>query len=87
MRQEVLHGLGRRPCQRAGQPVGRADRGKYKERLPRVITDKDGVQWRSAKAIGPTGCALKLEGEDRCAKGGAIRSAASRPDRDGIDAN
>ena len=29
---------------------------KYKERLPRVTTDKDGVQWRtSAKATGSTG--------------------------------
>ena len=29
---------------------------KYRERLPRVITDKDGVQWRVSEGHRPTGC-------------------------------
>ena len=52
--EEVLHGLGRRPCQRAGRPVGRsASTPKYTERLPRIITDEHGVQWRYCEGYRP----------------------------------
>jgi len=29
---------------------------KYRERLPRVVTDKDGIQWRVSEGHRPTGC-------------------------------
>ena len=38
---------------------------KYRERLPRVITDKDGVQWRVSEGHRPDRLRLStLEGED-----------------------
>ena len=39
---------------------------KYRERLPRVITDKDGVQWRVSEGHRPDRLRLStLEGEDQ----------------------
>src|ERR1044072_1548153 len=47
---------------------------KYRERLPRVITDKDGVQWRVSEGHRPDRLRLStLEGEDQ------LRSKAGRP--------
>ena len=61
---------------------------KYKERLPRVITDKDGVQWRVSEGHRPDRLRLStLEGEDMARnKAGAdpIGRLADH-DRDGID--
>ena len=38
---------------------------KYHERLPRVVTDKDGVQWRMCEGYRPDRLRLStLEGED-----------------------
>ena len=61
---------------------------KYKERLPRVVTDKDGVQWRVSEGHRPDRLRLStLEGEDMARnKAGAdpIGRLADH-DRDGID--
>ncbi len=61
---------------------------KYRERLPRVITDKDGVQWRVSEGHRPDRLRLStLEGEDQ-----ARNKAGADPlgrladhDLDGID--
>src|SRR6476659_828762 len=61
---------------------------KYKDRLPRVITDKDGVQWRVSEGHRPDRLRLStLEGEDQ-----ARNKAGADPlgrladhDLDGID--
>jgi hypothetical protein len=46
---------------------------KYHDRLPRVVTDKDGVQWRVCEGYRPDRLRLStLEGEDRSA-GSACR--------------
>ena len=55
---------------------------KYRERLPRVITDKDGVQWRVSEGHRPDRLRLStLEGEDQLrAKAGADpRGSPRRP--------
>jgi predicted TIM-barrel fold metal-dependent hydrolase len=61
---------------------------KYRERLPRVITDKDGVQWRVSEGHRPDRLRLStLEGEDQARnKAGAdpIGRLADH-DLDGID--
>ena len=61
---------------------------KYRERLPRVITDKDGVQWRVSEGHRPDRLRLStLEGEDQLrAKAGADpRGRLADHDLDGID--
>jgi predicted TIM-barrel fold metal-dependent hydrolase len=61
---------------------------KYRERLPRVITDKDGVQWRVSEGHRPDRLRISnLEGED-AARNKAGATAAGRladHDADGID--
>jgi predicted TIM-barrel fold metal-dependent hydrolase len=61
---------------------------KYHERLPRVITDKDGVQWRVSEGHRPDRLRLStLEGED-AARNKAGAEPAGRiadHDMDGID--
>ncbi len=61
---------------------------KYRERLPRVITDKDGVQWRVSEGHRPDRLRITaMEGED-AARNKAGASAAGRiadHDDDGID--
>ncbi len=61
---------------------------KYRERLPRVITDKDGVQWRVSEGHRPDRLRLStLEGEDQLrAKAGADPlGRLADHDLDGID--
>jgi predicted TIM-barrel fold metal-dependent hydrolase len=61
---------------------------KYRERLPRVITDKDGVQWRVSEGHRPDRLRIsQMEGED-AARNKAGATAAGRigdHDHDGID--
>jgi predicted TIM-barrel fold metal-dependent hydrolase len=66
----------------------RMDR-KYRDRLPRIITDDRGVQWRVSEGHRPDRLRLGgLEGEDQVrAKAGADpRERLRDQDRDGIDA-
>jgi predicted TIM-barrel fold metal-dependent hydrolase len=63
--------------------------GKYRDRLPRVVTDDQGVQWRVSEGHRPDRLRLgELEGEDQTrAKAGADpRERLRDHDRDGIDA-
>lgn len=67
-----------------------ADRidAKYRERLPRVITDEKGVQWRISEGYRPDRLRVgELEGEDQTrAKAGATPEERLRDHaRDGID--
>src|SRR4029079_13176279 len=67
--------------------VERIDK-QYKDRLPRVITDKDGVQWRVSEGHRPDRLRLStLEGEDQArAKAGADPLERLKDhDLDGID--
>src|SRR5262245_63308540 len=60
---------------------------KYKERLPRVITDKDGVQWRVSECHRPDRLRVStLEGEDQACKkaGAASRGRLADEDVDGL---
>ena len=62
---------------------------KYKDRLPRVITDENGVQWRITEGHRPDRLRLStLEGEDlvRAQAGADPELRLSDMDRDGIDA-
>jgi predicted TIM-barrel fold metal-dependent hydrolase len=75
----------------ANEPVDlwlkRMDR-KYHERLPHVITDKDGVQWRVSEGHRPDRLRLSsLEGEDavRNKAGADVQGRLLDHDRDGID--
>ncbi|MBI3199280.1 MAG: amidohydrolase, partial [Rhodospirillales bacterium] len=61
---------------------------KYHERLPRVVTDKDGVQWRYCEGYRPDRLRLStLEGEDmaRNKAGADPLGRLADHDRDGID--
>ena len=61
---------------------------KYRERLPRVITDKDGVQWRVSEGHRPDRLRLStLEGEDqpRNKAGADPLGRLADHDLDGID--
>src|SRR5215467_13235539 len=61
---------------------------KYRERLPRVITDKDGVQWRVSEGHRPDRLRLStLEGEDmaRNKAGAEPLGRLADHDLDGID--
>ncbi|HEY4165235.1 MAG TPA: amidohydrolase family protein, partial [Reyranella sp.] len=61
---------------------------QYKERLPRVITDKDGVQWRVSEGHRPDRLRLStLEGEDmaRNKAGAEPLGRLADHDLDGID--
>ena len=61
---------------------------KYRERLPRVITDKDGVQWRVSEGHRPDRLRLStLEGEDqlRSKAGAEPLGRLADHDLDGID--
>ena len=63
---------------------------QYKERLPRVVTDEHGVQWRVCEGYRPDRLRLsELEGEDLLrSKAGADPLDRLRDmDRDGIDAS
>ena len=56
---------------------------KYKERLPRVITDKDGVQWRVSEGHRPDRLRLStLSGRSCCAR--RIGATHRKPPRRGI---
>ena len=62
---------------------------KYKDRLPRVITDENGVQWRISEGHRPDRLRLSnLEGEDlvRAQAGADPEQRLQDMDRDGIDA-
>jgi predicted TIM-barrel fold metal-dependent hydrolase len=61
---------------------------KYHERLPRVVTDKDGAQWRYCEGYRPDRLRLStLEGEDmaRNKAGAEPLGRLADHDRDGID--
>src|SRR5260370_1855418 len=61
---------------------------KYRERLPRVVTDKDGVQWRVSEGHRPDRLRLStLEGEDmaRNKAGADPLGRLADHDLDGID--
>lgn len=63
--------------------------GKYRDRLPRIVTDDKGVQWRVSEGHRPDRLRLsELEGEDQArAKAGADpRERLRDQERDGIDA-
>jgi predicted TIM-barrel fold metal-dependent hydrolase len=63
---------------------------KYLDRLPRVITDEHGVQWRVAEGYRPDRLRLtELEGEDllRSKAGADPEERLADMDRDGIDAS
>ena len=62
---------------------------KYKDRLPRVITDENGVQWRVSEGHRPDRLRLSnLEGEDlvRAQAGADPEARLQDMERDGIDA-
>jgi predicted TIM-barrel fold metal-dependent hydrolase len=62
---------------------------KYRDRLPRVITDKDGVQWRVSEGHRPDRIRFNsLEGEDQLRQlaGADPKQRLLDQDRDGIDA-
>jgi len=62
---------------------------KYKDRVPRVITDDKGVQWRISEGHRPDRLRLSdLEGEDmaRQKAGADPRDRLRDQDRDGVDA-
>ena len=62
---------------------------QYRERLPRVITDANGVQWRVSEGHRPDRLRLSsLEGEDlvRSKAGADPEARLADMDRDGIDA-
>src|SRR5437870_726453 len=62
---------------------------KYKDRVPRVITDDKGVQWRISEGHRPDRLRLSdLEGEDmaRQKAGADPRDRPRDQDRDGVDA-
>ncbi|MCC8432856.1 amidohydrolase [Reyranella aquatilis] len=61
---------------------------KYHERLPRVVTDKDGVQWRVSEGYRPDRLRLAtLEGEDAARNKAGADAAGRIADhiRDGVD--
>jgi len=62
---------------------------RYRDRLPRVVTDAEGVQWRVSEGYRPDRLRIsEFEGEDQ-ARAEAGAGAASRladHERDGIDA-
>src|ERR1700732_3075956 len=61
---------------------------RYRDRLPRVVTDKDGVQWRVCEGYRPDRLRLStLEGEDqvRNRAGADPVERLKDHDRDGID--
>ena len=62
---------------------------KYRDRLPRVTTDKDGVQWRVSEGHRPDRIRFNnLEGEDQLRQqaGADPKQRLLDQDRDGIDA-
>ena len=62
---------------------------RYRDRLPRVITDANGVQWRVSEGHRPDRLRVNdLEGEDRLRQlaGAEPRQRLLDQDRDGIDA-
>src|SRR5262245_54921933 len=63
---------------------------KYRDRLPRVVTDERGVQWRVCEGYRPDRIRLsELEGEDlvRSKAGADPRDRLRDMDMDGIDAS
>lgn len=61
---------------------------RYRDRLPRVITDKDGVQWRVSEGYRPDRLRIMaMEGEDaaRNKAGATAKGRMADHDMDGID--